>query len=154
MLFFSPLSFSCCHRRRCSRLYVSKQQADAASKLCFVRRQIEEKGKKKPLNHARLVTDKWIPTSAILSLRKRWRAAARHAPAVLGKLAAGNCCYQTTDGSFSVFFSSVSPTRPQGLLYCQPPRRDLHKAKLLIASLQGARLDNASHPFFFRMEGA
>lgn len=27
-------------------------------------------------------------------------------------------------------------------------RRDLHKAELLIASLQGAHLDRASHPFF------
>lgn len=27
-------------------------------------------------------------------------------------------------------------------------QRDLHKAELLIASLQGARLDSASHPFF------
>lgn len=31
-------------------------------------------------------------------------------------------------------------------------QRDLHKAELLIASLQGARLDSASHPFFHEKE--
>lgn len=44
------------------------------------------------------------------------------------------------------FFFSFSPDRKAVVL--SVPQRDLHKAKLLIASLQGARLDNASHPFF------
>lgn len=47
---------------------------------------------------------------------------------------------------FIFFFFSFSPDHKAVVL--SVPQRDLHKAKLLIASLQGARLDNASHPFF------
>ena len=59
-----------------------------------------------------------------------------------GKLAT-NSHYQTTDGSFSF---SISPD--DEAVFLAVLRRDLHKAELLIASLQGARLDSASHPFF------
>lgn len=55
-----------------------------------------------------------------------------------------NCCYQTTDGGFSF---SVSPEHEA--VFLAVLWRDLHKAEFLIASLQGARLDSASHPFFF-----
>lgn len=59
-----------------------------------------------------------------------------------GKLVT-NYYYQTTDGSFSF---SISPDHEA--VFLAVLRRDLHKAELLIASLQGARLDSASHPFF------
>ena len=59
-----------------------------------------------------------------------------------GKLVT-NYCYQTTDGSFSF---SISPDHEA--VFLAVLQRDLHKAELLIASLQGARLDSASHPFF------
>lgn len=51
----------------------------------------------------------------------------------------------------SLFFFSFSPDHKAVVL--SVPQRDLHKAKLLIASLQGARLDNASHPFFQGKKG-
>lgn len=59
-----------------------------------------------------------------------------------GKLGT-NYCYQTTDGSFSF---SISPDHEA--VFLAVLWRDLHKAEFLIASLQGARLDSASHPFF------
>lgn len=59
-----------------------------------------------------------------------------------GKLAT-NYYYQTTDGSFSFSISADYEA-----VFLAVLRRDLHKAELLIASLQGARLDSASHPFF------
>lgn len=68
-------------------------------------------------------------------------------PAVFGKLAT-NYCYQTTDGSFSFSFSPDHKAVVLSVL-----QRDLHKAKLLIASLQGARLDNASHSFSMEKKG-
>lgn len=50
---------------------------------------------------------------------------------------------QVTEGfSFPIF----SPTTR--LFFWAVPRRDLHKAELLIASSQGVHLDSASHPFF------
>lgn len=59
-----------------------------------------------------------------------------------GKLAT-NRYYQTADGSFSFPISANHEA-----VFLIVLRRDLHKAELLIASLQGARLDSASHPFF------
>ncbi|MED6259649.1 hypothetical protein ATANTOWER_027188 [Ataeniobius toweri] len=53
--------------------------------------------------------------------------------------------YQTTDGSFSF---SVSPGHKA--VFLAVLQRDLHKAELLIASLQGACLDSGSHPFFLK----
>lgn len=60
----------------------------------------------------------------------------------LGKLAT-NYFHQTSDGSFSFSFSPDHKAVVLSVL-----QRDLHKAKLLIASLQGAHLDNASISFF------
>lgn len=70
-----------------------------------------------------------------------WASFIAHARC-FGKLAT-NCYYQTTDGSFSF---SISPDHES--IFLAVLRRDLHKAGLLIASLQVARLDSASHPFF------
>lgn len=50
--------------------------------------------------------------------------------------------YQRTDGSFSFL---LPPAVDAVFLAVQ--QRDLHKPELLIASLRGARLDSASHPF-------
>lgn len=53
--------------------------------------------------------------------------------------------YQMADGSFSF---SVSPGHKA--VFLAVLQRDLHKAELLIASLQGACLDSVSYPFFLR----
>ena len=62
-------------------------------------------------------------------------------PHVFGELVTNH--YQAADGSYSF---SISPDHEGVLLAAL--QRDLHKAELLIASLQGTSLDSVSHPFF------
>lgn len=114
---------------------VSNQQSDAASKPHF------------DLHVSRY--DCFITDSTMI-FRHFYHRHTWHMPAVSVNLEQ-TAIKQLTDALlFFPFCFSTPPKKQHTAVVLSVLWRDLHKAKLLIASLQGARLDNVSHPLFNR----